>query len=143
MHPSWDITVRADGWTTRWVKSCCWMMGLTRNQLMGLLHLPVKMLQESVMGPVLLNIFINDLERQWSANSPGLQVTPNRSNPKSRAAIQRDLAWRNGLTLQYSTRINAKCCNPESKQAAVIQPGDRLTGWGGAGLSKRTWWMAN
>lgn len=70
----------ADGWTTRWVKSCCWMMGLRRNQLMGLLHLPVKMLQESVMGPVLLNTFINDLERQWSANSPGLQVTPNWGN---------------------------------------------------------------
>lgn len=47
---------------------------------MGLLHLPVKMLQESVMGPVLLNTFINDLERQRSANSLGLQVTPNWGN---------------------------------------------------------------
>lgn len=87
---------------------------------------------------------------QWPGEAVECKLTrfagdTNRGNPKSRAAIQRDLAWRNGLTgtLKYSTRTNAKCCNPESKQAAVIQPGDRLTGWGGAGLSKRTWWMAN
>lgn len=98
------------------------MMGLRRNQWV-LLHLPVRMLQESVMGPVLFNIFINDLERavkhkitRCAGDTKQGQLWIDIS--KSRAGIQRDLAWRNGLTgiLQNSRKISAKCCNPESKQ---------------------------
>lgn len=75
------------------------------------------------MGPALFNIFINDLERAVEQKITRCAGDTKEGQlwiyiHKIRAGIQRDLAWRNGLTgmLWNSTRTNAKCCNPESKQ---------------------------
>lgn len=59
---------------------------------------------------------------QWSTESPGVQVTPNRGNCgytypgaglASKGTQPGGMGW---WALQNSTKTNAKLCNPESKQ---------------------------
>lgn len=127
-NPCTQVEILQCRWVdTRWVgKRLLLVDGAQKESVNGFycIYQWVRALQEAVMGPVLFNTFINDLERavehkitrcagdtKW-----GKQLWIHIA--KSRAGIERDLAWRNGLagTLWNSTRTNAKCCNPESKQ---------------------------